>query len=218
MLRSGPHPDVRDFKGPFDIIGDVHGCVEELQHLLACLGTRTLLQGHGAARRVEFLTWGKRPILFLGDLVDRGPASPDVLRIVMALMRAGQALAVAGNHDVKFLRLLQGQTLPLTHGLELTVEQMQKENEDFQKEVRIFWKNCRLISGWTKSLLLLHMRALKKKCWAPQQARPVSFVCMAKPRGSKTNLVCLYGIIGPQIIGEKLRSFMATRQFWNPHG
>ena len=48
--------------------------------------------------------------MFLGDLVDRGPDSPGVLRLVMGMVAAGDALAVPGNHENKLVRALSGGT------------------------------------------------------------------------------------------------------------
>ncbi len=79
--------DRRGLSGPFDIIGDVHGCAGELEQLLTSLGY--------AVRRSEDPENGPsydvtppegRTALFLGDLVDRGPRTPDVLRLVMGMV------------------------------------------------------------------------------------------------------------------------------------
>jgi hypothetical protein len=52
---------------------------------------------------------GGRRIMFVGDLVDRGPKSPEVLRPAMESTRAGSPLAVPGNHDVRFMRKIFGE-------------------------------------------------------------------------------------------------------------
>lgn len=131
-------PDMRDVAGSFDIIGDVHGCADELQVLLHKLGYEARLFGTGEGRRAHVLTPPGRRAVFVGDLVDRGPASPDVLRLVMALVAEGHALAVPGNHDVKFVRWLQGRQVKLTHGLDRTAEQFERETPAFQLHVRTF--------------------------------------------------------------------------------
>ncbi len=103
---------------PFDVIGDVHGCAAELM---------TLLGGLGYARRpgTAALTHpdGRRAV-FVGDLVDRGPDVVDVLRIVLAMREAGDALLVIGNHDYKFLRWLRGRPVRVSHGLGATIAQL----------------------------------------------------------------------------------------------
>ncbi len=83
---------------------------------------------------------GRRAV-FVGDLVDRGPNSPDVVRIVMAMVARGEALAVIGNHDDRFLRWLKGNDVKLTHGLERTVQQFAGESDAFKEETRAFLAN-----------------------------------------------------------------------------
>lgn len=130
--------DRRTQTGPFDIIGDVHGCADELIDLLGLLGYRVMFDGAGPCRRVNVMPPPGRRAFFAGDLVDRGPNSPDVLRIVMAMVAGGSALAVAGNHDASFLRWLDGHATQLKHGLEGTVAQFEACSQAFREEVRTF--------------------------------------------------------------------------------
>lgn len=131
-------PDLRVEMGPFDIIGDVHGCADELVELLRRLGYVAELRGEGPARRAAVSRTHVRRVIFVGDLVDRGPSSPDVLRIVLAMIDAGIALAVPGNHDVRFLRWLDGKSVKPTHGLDLTIAQFEAETPEFRERVRTF--------------------------------------------------------------------------------
>lgn len=126
--------DRRDDRGPFDIIGDVHGCFDELVELLEALGYR--LEGLPDAPRASHPE-GRRA-LFLGDLVDRGPRSPDVLRLAMAMVASGAALCVPGNHDVKLLKKLRGRDVKPTHGLELTLAQLEAETDEFKAKAADF--------------------------------------------------------------------------------
>ncbi|MGE5512602.1 MAG: metallophosphoesterase [Bacteroidota bacterium] len=130
--------DLRQEQGPFDIIGDAHGCADELERLLAALGYSVRVEEESGARRAVVAQSGARRAVFVGDLVDRGPRSPDVLRIAMAMVEAGQAFCVIGNHDAKFLRWLKGSNVQLKHGLSETVAQMRSEPEDFRRQVRDF--------------------------------------------------------------------------------
>lgn len=130
--------DRRDERGPFDIIGDVHGCADELIALLAKIGYAIRIEGSGEQRRVISRVPAGRRAVFVGDLVDRGPASNDVLRIVMHMIREGQALAVPGNHDAKLLRWLKGSRVKMTHGIAETISQFDKEPDGFRHEVREF--------------------------------------------------------------------------------
>ncbi|MCB1519230.1 MAG: metallophosphoesterase [Hyphomicrobiaceae bacterium] len=127
--------DRRREAGPFDIIGDVHGCASELEDLLAQLGYVVSYEGVGADRRVYVDPPAGRRAIFVGDLVDRGPRSADVLRIVLEMTRRGSALLVPGNHDVKFLRWLKGENVSVTHGLDATVRDVSKETDQFRSDV-----------------------------------------------------------------------------------
>lgn len=131
--------DLTDDYGPFDFIGDVHGCCDELIALLGRLGYRVELAGEGERRAVRLL---ERPVgrklVFVGDLVDRGPATPDVLRVAMALVATGRAWSVIGNHDNKFMRWLQGRPVKLTHGLDVSSAQMGAESDSFRAGVQTF--------------------------------------------------------------------------------
>jgi protein phosphatase len=138
LFQNSSPFDLRHETGPFDIIGDVHGCSDELETLLDRLGYRVSWSGTGVARSVATEPPPGRRAVFVGDLVDRGPRSPDALRIVISLCRAGHAFMVPGNHDMKFWRWLKGNKVTLTHGLERTVEQFQFEPRPFRQEVASF--------------------------------------------------------------------------------
>ena len=76
--------------------------------------------------------------MFLGDLVDRGPDTPGVLRTVMAMGAAGSALCVAGNHEAKLLRALRGRDVAISHGLAESLAQLGKETDEFRARVVTF--------------------------------------------------------------------------------
>lgn len=121
--------DLTHLTGPFDIIGDIHGCRSELETLLTKLGYVDGAHPEG------------RTAVFVGDLVDRGPDSPGVLRRVMAMVAAGNALCVPGNHENKLGRYLKGRNVQHTHGLAETIEQLDKEDArdpEFRERVREF--------------------------------------------------------------------------------
>ena len=69
--------------------------------------------------------------MFLGDLVDRGPDIPGVLRIAMRMVETGSAICVPGNHEMKLLRKLRGRDVQITHGLAESLEQLNREPEEF---------------------------------------------------------------------------------------
>ena len=111
--------DRRDDHGPFDIIGDVHGCCDEMEELLVELdyAPGELGGGDPVWGRRYYAHGGGRKAVFLGDLVDRGPRVIDTLRLVRNMVAGGQALCVPGNHDVKLLRKLRGRDVRIAHGL-----------------------------------------------------------------------------------------------------
>jgi protein phosphatase len=125
--------------GPFDIIGDVHGCREELVLLLQELGYAVdLVAGVDGAPAYAVRPPEGRKAVFLGDLVDRGPDTPGVLRLVMGMVEAGTALCVPGNHDVKLVKALRGKNVQLKHGLAESLEQMEREPAEFRGRAAAF--------------------------------------------------------------------------------
>jgi len=133
--------DQRHDSGPFDIIGDVHGCAGELEALLERLGYDVRWSGVPGAVRVDVLPPAGRRAVFVGDLVDRGPRSPDVLRLVMSMVESGAGFAVPGNHDVKFQRWLDGKDVKASHGLDRTIAQIAAEPKAFRATVSRFFKS-----------------------------------------------------------------------------
>ncbi|MEU1330718.1 polynucleotide kinase-phosphatase [Streptomyces sp. NPDC005865] len=126
VVTERRYNDLSHLTGPFDVIGDIHGCAAELETLLGKLGYVDGAHPEG------------RTAVFVGDLVDRGPDTPGVLRRVMAMVAAGTALCVPGNHENKLGRYLKGRGVQLTHGLAETVEQLAAESEEFRAQVREF--------------------------------------------------------------------------------
>lgn len=139
VVRTPLLTDRRDEHGPFDAIGDVHGCLDELVALLGVLGYAVVRDD--AARPVDAVHPEGRRAIFLGDLVDRGPDSPGVLRLAMGMVRAGHALAVPGNHEHKLVRALGGRDVKISHGLETTLAQLAAEPEEFRREAEAFCRD-----------------------------------------------------------------------------
>jgi protein phosphatase len=121
--------------GPFDIIGDVHGCSAELTSLLAKLGYEvTPVSSDGNVSYTVRPPDGRKPV-FLGDLVDRGPDTPGVLRLVMSMVESGVALCIPGNHDIKLMRALQGRQVKIAHGLAESLAQIERDTPEFREQV-----------------------------------------------------------------------------------
>jgi protein phosphatase len=132
VVRVPLWTDRRTDRGPFDIIGDVHGCSRELVALLEKLGYEI---GEGGSTAGHPL--GRRAV-FLGDLVDRGPDTPGVLRLVMGMVADGSAVAIPGNHENKLLRALRGRNVQVTHGLAESLQQLGEEPPEFVERVKVF--------------------------------------------------------------------------------
>ncbi len=130
IVRTKLWNDKRELHGPFDIIGDIHGCCDELEMLLDQLG---YIRTDGVYRHP-----GGRQAAFLGDFCDRGNRNADVLRLVMDMVKDGSAIAVPGNHDVKLLKYLRGKNIAMTHGIDKTIAEIEAQGEDFKQEVASF--------------------------------------------------------------------------------
>lgn len=136
IVRTRLYNDLRTEHGPFDVIGDVHGCRAELEELLDTLGYSVTRDGAG--RAVDAAHPAGRRAVFVGDLVDRGPDSVGVLRLVMGMVAAGNALCVAGNHEAKLVHALKGRKVGTGHGLQETLDQLAAQDEEFVGAVREF--------------------------------------------------------------------------------
>lgn len=139
IIREKLYNDKKDITGPFDIIGDIHGCYDETVELLKKLGySINKVSDDGKNFGIQVTHPEDRQIIFLGDLVDRGPNSPAVLKLVMSMVRTGIAWCVPGNHDLKLQKKLNGKNVAIKHGLAETLEQLEKEPPDFIHEVKEF--------------------------------------------------------------------------------
>jgi protein phosphatase len=123
MLLKRPN-----WHGPFDIVGDVHGCMNELLALLSALGYHLERSAEDFAVAPPI---GRR-LVFVGDLVNRGPATPGVVRLVMNMAQAGQALCVPGNQDMKLAAALKDNPALSTPGLTKSLEQLAHESAEFR--------------------------------------------------------------------------------------
>ena len=125
-----------DLAGPFDLIGDVHGCFDELIDLTTKLGY-ALAQTDGC---YHLSHPEHRMLCFVGDLVDRGPKNAHCLHLVMDLVDAGTALCVPGNHDDKLRRALMGNKVQIGEALQHTLDQVHARGNSFADRTRRFIK------------------------------------------------------------------------------
>ncbi|SNS13437.1 Calcineurin-like phosphoesterase [Geodermatophilus pulveris] len=167
--------------GPFDVIGDVHGCRAELEELLGELGYDLARDEQGRAVDAEHPA-GRRA-LFVGDLVDRGPDSPGVLRLVMGMVAADHALCVSGNHENKLARALGGRNVQITHGLGRTLAQLEAEDDAFRRRVQDFCSG--LVSHYVLdggALVVAHA-GLKESLQGRSSARVRAFALYGETTG-----------------------------------
>ncbi|MFE3109549.1 polynucleotide kinase-phosphatase [Kitasatospora indigofera] len=139
IVTEKRYNDLRHLTGPFDIVGDVHGCRSELETLLTRLGYEIGRDAEG--RPVDAVHPGGRTAVFVGDLVDRGPDTPGVLRLVMGMVGAGHAVCVPGNHENKLGRAMDGRNVTVSHGLQESLDQLAAEPEEFRLQVRAFMRD-----------------------------------------------------------------------------
>ncbi|MEY3053204.1 MAG: hypothetical protein RLY31_2989 [Bacteroidota bacterium] len=135
IVRQKLWNNKREEGGGFDIIGDIHGCFDELTELLAKL--RYTIErspdGHFVVQHPE-----SRRVIFLGDLTDRGNNSTEVLRLAMDMVKSQKAFCVCGNHDDKLNKFLHGKNVNPGHGLEKTIRQLEHTSKEFRSEVKAF--------------------------------------------------------------------------------
>lgn len=186
----------RHEEGPFDIIGDVHGCYAELVSLLQKLGYQVQETDQEGYWGYKVSAPAGRKVVFVGDLVDRGPASHKVLRLAMSMVEHGQALCVPGNHDDKLRRYLKGNKVKVAHGLAETIEQLETEPESFRQEVGRFLRKLPYHLELDQGKLLVAHAGLKES--------------MHGRVGGAVRSFCLYG----QTTGETDDQGLPVRYPW----
>ncbi len=178
LVRQRLWTDRRNETGPFDIIGDVHGCLPELRALLERLGYAVAerREADGQRRFAVSHPQGRR-LVFTGDLNDRGPDSPGVLALVMDAVAAGAALSMKGNHELALLRWLRGGEVSDKHGFDRTVAQLMEEPDAFKLRLKDFLSSLRshaMLDGG--ALVVAH--AGVKEAMQGKGSRLVSDFCM----------------------------------------
>jgi len=179
--------DRRDERGPFDVVGDVHGCHQELAELLGRLGYE--LERDEAGRAVGAHHPEGRRVVFVGDLIDRGPDPAGVLRLAMGMVAAGHALAVAGNHEHKLVRALRGAgaggRAHVGRNLARTLELLVAEPAQFQAEVFAF---CAGLTGHLVldggALVVAHA-GLKEAYHGRESGRALAFALFGDTTGER---------------------------------
>jgi len=186
-------PIVKDeYPGPFDIIGDVHGCYEELVQLLDRLGYRVLEDG-------SFGHPDGRTLVFVGDLVDRGPDSGQVLKLAIDMLERGRALWARGNHDDKMIRALKGNPVEIGPDLQKTLDQIEALDEYALKD--------RLLKAWNEGKIPHHLVLDGGKLVVAHAGIKED---MIGDDSKRTQQFCLYGDVDQ----EALKAGVLIRRNW----
>ena len=190
--------DKRDEVGPFDIVGDVHGCGDELEDLLGTLG-------YAADPGAAFRHPSGRRLVFLGDICDRGPRNVDVLRVAMDMVEGGSAYWVPGNHDVKLMRHLKGKNVRISHGLEASIREI--ESLPGPDRAAFVERYCRIVDK-----LVSHLVFDGGKLVCSHAGMKEEFIGRASPAvrefalfGETTGETDEYGLPCPRQLGRELQ-------------
>ena len=121
------------------VIGDVHGCFDEVEDLL---------------KKVKYDQRNDR-IVFCGDIIDRGPKSKQVIEFVAANSNVHM---IMGNHENKFIRYLRGNPITISHGLQDTIDQLAPElkSETNREELLFFFENLPYVIKLDENLYVVH--------------------------------------------------------------
>ena len=185
-VKASIYEDLSHIKGPFDIIGDVHGCFDELFELIKKLGY--VIHNMDTTYKVSHPQ--NRKIILVGDLVDRGPKIPEVLKLVIDMVELNIAYCVKGNHDDKLRRKLLGRDVKVIHGLEQSLAQLEAESEDFRRKVTDFLGNLKAYIIFNAGELIVSHAGFQEKFMGRESKRVEAF-CLY---GQATNEYDKYGL------------------------
>jgi polynucleotide kinase-phosphatase len=183
ITRDPLWTDCRDQPGPFDIIGDVHGCFDELTTLLSQLGYVIEPFEAGSEQLIKARHPAGRTAFFVGDITDRGPRNVDSLRLVMGMCAEGSGRCVMGNHDFKLEKWLRGKTNSLTHGLDLTAAELEQTSQEFRDQVRRFIADLRSHAWLADGGLVIAHAGLKEEMHGRGSGAVRSFAMFGETTG-----------------------------------
>ena len=189
-LPHGPVARARDgvlahnsAHGPFDVVGDVHGCLDELLALMTALG-------YGVTQKdsqFEVVPPAGRTLVFAGDLVDRGPDCPGVLRLAISMSRAGQAICVAGNRDVELVKALKGRAVQISLGMARSLDQIKAAPSGFRSEARRFLDRLASHHVLDDGKLVIAHAGLKESLQGKASPEARNIALRGEPTGEKDN-------------------------------
>ncbi len=164
----------------YDVIGDIHGCFDELIELIGRLGYKFR---EGVPVHPEV-----RALAFVGDAMDRGPDSLGVLRLLFAMQDHGTLYYAPGNHCNKLYRFFKGNKVELTHGLELTVSQWRAlektEQQHFKTRYLRFYEQLPLYHQLSKELIVVHAGLQEDMIGQPLSRRIITFALYGEITGN----------------------------------
>jgi hypothetical protein len=172
--------DRRDLHGPFDVIGDVHGCLGELEELLSKLGYSIVRNKAGKPK--DAIPPPGRMAVFVGDIVNRGPNTVGVLRLIMGMVRQKHALSVMGNHEYRLSRRLDGQDASRATN-NITVRSLRTESQKFQKRVHDFLTSLPYYLWLDDGRLIIAHAGLKEKLQGLDGDKVRAFALLAQTSG-----------------------------------
>lgn len=161
----------------FDIIGDVHGCYDELMALIAKLGYVRQKAGD------VYLHPEGRRLISVGDVADKGWQNVDCLNFWLNQVENGGAFWVHGNHCNKLYRYFLGNRVHLSHGLENTVAELERLTKEERMLLRSRYLHCYESQSY---YLLLD----KKRLAVVHGGLPAASIGKFS---NKIRAVCLYG-------------------------
>lgn len=163
-----------------DIIGDVHGCMEELIELFHVLG-------YQKENAIYTHTDGRIPV-FVGDITDRGPDSLGVIRLVYEMVTKQKATYVPGNHCNKLYRFFLGNNVQQKHGLETTVSEYEsltaREQKSIKHQFMTLYENAPLYLQIPELNVIIAHAGIKEEFIGRTDNRVKSFVLYGDTTGA----------------------------------
>lgn len=184
ITRTKAWSNLKHEHGPFDIIGDIHGCFNELYDLLTKLGYN-IKKDSDAKYGFKVTPPKGRRLVFLGDINDRGPNTLECFKLVMTCVNENIAYCIPGNHEIKLLRKLNGRNVTINHGLESTLNQLENESETFINELKDFIDNLRSHYVFDDGKLVVAHAGLPKQYHGRTSGRVRSFSIFGDVTGEK---------------------------------
>ena len=191
MMEEMPSPyRYNNLNKKIDIIGDVHGCMRELEEIFKTMG-----YNYNNIWEHE----GRIPA-FCGDLTDRGYKSIEVSELIIKMVKNNKGIYVIGNHCDKLYRYLKGSKVKINNGLETTVHEFENLDknrmENFRRDFIWLYESSSFYVVLDNGKLIVSHGGVKEE--------------MIGKLGGRVRKQCLYG----DITGEKDEQGYPIRENW----